>query len=399
MGPFIQSFQTLAQQMGTVLGKMDGVREGLGVRDITKRFERAVEEGIEFLLCLTPNDKPRDLHEELKWAEQRFQVTSQNVVAKTAMNAGGGRGFTTLLNILAKTNQKLGGLNYRPEVEKKYEQWFEPGVMYIGIDVNHPPPNGGPRDEGTREPSVVGCAWNTYDEPFRYLGDYQFQEGGVEEVKDFARLAEKALDSYSSGASKRLPTKIIIFRDGVSDGQFQGVLSAELGALREACLEKGGPDYAPSLTMVVVMKRHAMRFFRTEMNDRAPPWAQNIPVGTVIDSSVVEAKSWEFFLNAHLALQGTAKTPRYVVLRDENGLSSDELQTIAMTLAFNHQIVSLPVSLPAPVFSAHNIAKRGKREYSAHVTAHANGDSLLLSQLNKSLTISNTVMSQKTFWA
>ena len=56
-----------------------------------------------------------------------------------------------------------------------------------------------------------------------------------------------------------------------------------------------------------------------------------------IDDKVVHPKNNEFYLNSHVALQGTAKTPRYTVVFDQNNLSSD-----AITLCFGHQIVRLP---------------------------------------------------------
>lgn len=52
---------------------------------------------------------------------------------------------------------------------------------------------------------------------------------------------------------------IIMFRDGVSEGQFQTVLAHELRAIREACI-KLEPQYQPGISFVVVQKRHHTRF-------------------------------------------------------------------------------------------------------------------------------------------
>ena len=49
-----------------------------------------------------------------------------------------------------------------------------------------------------------------------------------------------------------------VFRDGVSEGQFQTVLSHELRAIREACI-KLEPQYQPGISFIVVQKRHHTR--------------------------------------------------------------------------------------------------------------------------------------------
>lgn len=49
-----------------------------------------------------------------------------------------------------------------------------------------------------------------------------------------------------------------MFRDGVSESQFLEVLSFELRAMRAACTELQ-PNYEPSMTFIVVQKRHHTR--------------------------------------------------------------------------------------------------------------------------------------------
>ena len=68
-----------------------------------------------------------------------------------------GKGAATLLNIVAKTNMKLGGLNYALKMDPpdmsvslvcvepfsgrfRVEKWLSGDVLFCGCDVNHPPP-------------------------------------------------------------------------------------------------------------------------------------------------------------------------------------------------------------------------------------------------------------------
>ena len=71
----------------------------------------------------------------------------------------------------------------------------------------------------------------------------------------------------STGGYK--PHRIIMYRDGVSEGQFPHVLQHELTAIREACI-KLEPDYKPGITFIVVQKRHHTRSVRQSGGSR--PW-------------------------------------------------------------------------------------------------------------------------------
>lgn len=74
------------------------------------------------------------------------------------------------------------------------------------------------------------------------------------------------LNFYAAKNNKRLPERLIIFRDGVAEGMFQIILKDEYKAIRDACdsLQKG--SYKPKITIIVCAKRHQTRFFPTEQN-------------------------------------------------------------------------------------------------------------------------------------
>ncbi|KAM3183793.1 hypothetical protein ACTXT7_009679 [Hymenolepis weldensis] len=57
----------------------------------------------------------------------------------------------------------------------------------------------------------------------------------------------------------KLSTKIIFYRNGVSEGQFYPVFKIELAAIQRACTNiRSG--YEPGITFIVVQKRHHIRF-------------------------------------------------------------------------------------------------------------------------------------------
>ena len=58
----------------------------------------------------------------------------------------------------------------------------------------------------------------------------------------------------------RLPDKIIVFRDGVGDGQLNTVAGYEVDQLKK-CFGHFGEEYTPDLAVVIVQKRINTRIF------------------------------------------------------------------------------------------------------------------------------------------
>lgn len=57
-----------------------------------------------------------------------------------------------------------------------------------------------------------------------------------------------------------LPEKIVVYRDGVGDGQLSMVSDYEVQQI-ESCFAKFGADYFPKTTVIVVQKRINTRIF------------------------------------------------------------------------------------------------------------------------------------------
>ncbi|KAH1988429.1 hypothetical protein KXV97_003028, partial [Aspergillus fumigatus] len=114
--------------------------------------------------------------------------------------------------------------------------------------------------------------------------------------------------------NRQLPENIIVYRDGVSEGQYNLVVEKEIPLLKSAC-EPMYQNGLPRLSVIIVGKRHHTRFYPTH-EDRADR-SSNPQNGTVVDRGVTEARDWDFYLQAHSALQGTARPAHYYIVWDE----------------------------------------------------------------------------------
>jgi len=219
-----------------------------------------------------------------------------------------------MANVALKFNLKLGGINQILE-NKKLGIVEQNKTMVVGIDVTHPSPG-----SSSNAPSVSAVVASVD----KFLGQWpatlRIQRARQENVDDLAEMLKSRLNLWKTkGKHTALPENILIYRDGVSEGQYGIVRSQELPQLRRACeqvypaadQQKGLPRF----TVIICGKRHKTRFYPTAEQDCDR--SGNTKSGTVVDRGVTEARNWDFFLQAHAALQGTARPCHYYIVHDE----------------------------------------------------------------------------------
>ena len=133
--------------------------------------------------------------------------------------------------------------------------------------------------EGT--PSIAGVVASIDNDYGQWPGSIRCQASKKEMVSALKLMMGERLKLWIEKNHQK-PAKILIYRDGVSEGQYKTVLEDELKQIREACIEIYSPNVQPRISIVVVGKRHHTRFYPTRTNDsRGNP--QN---GTVVDRGV-----------------------------------------------------------------------------------------------------------------
>ena len=102
--------------------------------------------------------------------------------------------------------------------------------------------------------------------PSRYSATVRVQPHRQEIIQDLSTMVRELLMQFYRSTHFK-PTRIIFYRDGVSEGQFMQVLLHELRAIREACM-KLEVGYQPGITFIVVQKRHHTRLFCADKKDQ-----------------------------------------------------------------------------------------------------------------------------------
>lgn len=90
-----------------------------------------------------------------------------------------------------------------------------------------------------------------------------------------------------------------------------------------------------------------MRFYAKSPGD--VDRSGNLPAGTVVDRGIVHPYAFDFYLQSQAGLVGTARPAHYMVVKDEIGFSSDDLQTLLNNLSYTYARATRSVSLPPMV--------------------------------------------------
>jgi eukaryotic translation initiation factor 2C len=286
-------------------------------------------------------------------------------VCVTAQKFGKPNNSQYFANVALKFNLKLGGRNQFLD-NNKLGLLAEGKTMVVGIDVTHPSPG-----SSSKAPSVAAIVSSIDQWLAQWPADLQLQQARQEMVSGLEPLFASRLQLWMKH-NKEYPQNILVYRDGVSEGQYEQVLDQELPALRRAC-EKTYPATAtkqgiPRITIVVVGKRHNTRFYPTRKDDADR--SSNPQNGTVVDRGVTEARNWDFFLQAHAAIQGTARPAHYYVVYDEIFRSrkvqapfqnsQEVLEDLTHNLCYLYGRATKAVSICPPAYYADLVCERAR---------------------------------------
>lgn len=195
-------------------------------------------------------------------------------------------------NVALKFNLKGGGDNQLVEPSRLH---FVPrgDTMIVGIDVTHPDPN-----SSNWAPSIAAMVASINANLAQWPATSSVQRRRRQEMVDSLKdMLKRHLNLWKTeGRHTMFPRNILVYRDGVSEGQYQMVKDYELLLLRQACEEVYDPvgQERPRITVVVVTKRHHTRFGPTA--EGKADGNGNCLAGTVTDRGITEAHQWDFWI-------------------------------------------------------------------------------------------------------
>ncbi|CAI2189473.1 4647_t:CDS:2 [Funneliformis geosporum] len=289
----------------------------------------------QLILCILPNAGVPLYAEIKRVCDTIIGVATQCVQSKVVFQAK----KQHCANLCLKINVKLGGMNSFIEPSQIPFVSQRPTII-MGASVTHP------ADES--RPSIAALCASMDAKAYRYAASIRIQAGRQAIISDLAGMVKELLETFYQ-TCKVKPVRILFYRNGVSEDQFEQVFDLEIEAVRNACRSLDA-NYKPTITFVVAQKRHHVRFFPTDKKDSDR--TGNCLIGTVIESTIAHPFEFDFYLQSHAGLQGTSRSTHYHVLCDENRFTPDSLQTLTYNLCYSFVRCTRAVSIVPPVYYA-----------------------------------------------
>ncbi len=313
---------------------------------------------LQLLLIIKARQETESYNTIKRVADLEMGVASQVMLQKHLRP----RQYTYFGNLLLKINSKLGGSNFASRRDKQSPEvpFANRPHIILGADVTHP------TGVGRNRPSVAALVGSKNRDATQYTGSIR-NTSGKKEIMDemgdmFLEVYKRWYEEHNKPTQRGPPPvthaeAIIMFRDGVSEGQFKEVMEKEIAGIRRACY-RVNPNWNPKITYVICTKRHHARFF--PQNPKDGDRSMNCLPGTCVDTGVTSEQFYDFYLNSHAGIQGTSRPSKYTVLIDENNISVDALQSYVFRLAHNYVRCNRSVSMVNSAYYAHLLAFRGR---------------------------------------
>ncbi|KYN12440.1 Piwi-like protein 1 [Trachymyrmex cornetzi] len=260
-------------------------------------------------------------------------IPSQVIISKTISKPPKLKSITE--KIALQINCKLGGALWTLALPLK-------NCMICGIDVYHAGVGGGSRK------SVAGFIASLDSQLTKWHSRICMQASKQELVDMLQVCLTSAINAFHKHNGCN-PERIIIYRDGVGDGDLDYVENYEVKQLL-ATFNRIAPNYKPQLSVIIVQKRINTRIFikgRDGLNNPEP--------GTIVDSCITRRNYYDFFLVPQNVRQGTVTPTHYIVIHDSSNMETDHMQRLTYKLCHLYYNWPGTIRVPAPCQYAHKL--------------------------------------------
>lgn len=240
---FVECMEKNSRPMGIRVARpsvevLDADKTELWVRVLRRCIDARLQCVV--LICPTSRDDRYAAIKKVCCAE--LPIPSQVINARTLANDAKNRAIVQ--KIALQINCKLGGSLWSVRIPFVH-------VMICGVDTYHDPAH-----KADSVAALVASLNGTYT---AWFSRAILQRKKEELSNGLCTALVGALTAYREH-NERLPEKVILFRDGVGDGQLPMCRDYEVPQM-EAAFAELEPGYRPTLTFVVVQKRINTRVF------------------------------------------------------------------------------------------------------------------------------------------
>lgn len=334
---YVEKLKHVAKQIGMNFGAPTVVQlTNDSTATYMEHLRQHVTNSTQLVNVIATNSRKERYDSIKKFCYLEAGIPSQVVMTKTISKPD--KLMSVATKIAIQINCKLGGSVWSCDIPVR-------NMMVVGIDSYH---------DSSKKGRSIGAFVASYDKLFtKYFSKVLFQSNHQELLSGITQCFVSALRHYSrvprDPKDLNLPDRIMIYRDGVGDGQLKTVFEQEVPQLLEAA-KRIDENYVPKITYIVVKKRINARFFLDAGTMRNPA------PGTVIDQTVTKQEWYDFFVVSQSVNQGTVTPTHYNVIYDTSLLKPDHIHRLTYKLCHLYYNWQGTIRVPAPVQYAHRLA-------------------------------------------
>lgn len=218
--------------------------------------------------------------------------------------------------------------------------------MIIGIDVYH--------DTLDKKRSCVAFVASTNETASQWWSRVFYQHTFEEICVKLKQTVIEALKKFHS-INGFIPSRIIVFRDGVGFGQLDHVLRLEISQFMDGInffIRDFQPDSSPpTVSYIIVQKR-----INAKLMLKTPRSTENPRPGSYLDHSITHPEYNDFYLVSQHVNQGTVSPTRFIVLTETGSLKVENHCKLAYMLCHMYWNWTGTIKVPAPCQYAHKLA-------------------------------------------
>uniref|UniRef100_A0A8C6HEN2 Piwi-like RNA-mediated gene silencing 4 n=1 Tax=Mus spicilegus TaxID=10103 RepID=A0A8C6HEN2_MUSSI len=289
----IEAFLSCLRRVGGSMGFNVGYPKIIKVDETPAAFLRAIQvhgdPDVQLVMCILPSNQKNYYDSIKKYLSSDCPVPSQCVLTRTLNKQG------TMLSVATKIAMqmtcKLGGELWAVEIPLK-------SLMVVGIDTC--------RDALNKNVVVVGFVASINSRITRWFSRCVLQRTAAD-IADCLKVCMTGALNKWYRHNHDLPARIVVYRDGVGNGQLKAVLEYEVPQLLKSVTECGS-----------------------------------------------DAR-YDFYLISQTANRGTVSPTHYNVIYDDNALKPDHMQRLTFKLCHLYYNWQGLISVPAPCQYAHKL--------------------------------------------
>ena len=244
--------------------------------------------------------------------------------------------YSTVLNqMVVKAEGELFEIKFCDELLKSPS-------MIVGIEINR------------MKDKIKYIVSSSYNKRFnRFYTDTKISENKENQIDALLSLFSNSLNYFKSVNNEKLPSTIIIYRQGGNEPWIEKLIKNEIpeiekffsGISSDGCYKE---DYKPKLTIFTVNKRTNLKFFQKLDSDY-----RNVPIGTCIDGEVTIPDAFEFYLQCIEFEKGGNVPAQFLCIYNNNeDISMTDFEKITFNQSYYRWNSSGPTRIPVALVNA-----------------------------------------------